>query len=212
MAMCCAFATPAEAQTFSIRGVAEVGVRTFTASDSFKAILGTASGPIFGGGVEATLPHHLFVSLRASRFRKTGERVFLFEGQQFDLGIPTTITITPVELSGGYRFERRRPARGRVPARAVRLIPYVGGGVGWHRYEETSEFATDAENVSERNIGYQLLGGAEYRLNRWLGVAGEAGWATVPDALGQDPNGVSAAFKETDLGGGSFRVKVVIGR
>jgi hypothetical protein len=211
MAIGLASVSTAEAQTLSIRGVAEAGVRTFTASESFKAILGSATGPTFGGGVEAVLPQHVFVALRADRFRKTGERVFLVEGQQFKLGIPVTVTVTPIELSAGYRFGgRQRPARRGVPV--TRLIPYVGGGVGWHRYEETSKFATVDENVKEQKIGYQVLGGAEYRINPWLGIGGEAEWAMVPDALGQDPNSVSAAFKETDLGGGSFRVKIVIGR
>ena len=45
---------------------------------------------------------------------------------------------------------------------------------------------------------------------RWLGVAGEASWSTVPDAIGD--SGVSAAFDETDLGGTTFRVKITIGR
>jgi hypothetical protein len=192
-------------------------MRTFTASESFKAILGSANGPIFGGGVEAVFPQHVFVSLHATRFRKTGQRVFLFEGQQFDLGIPTTITVTPVEVSAGYRFERTRTVRRPGPVRPgtvrpARLIPYVGGGVGWHRYEETSKFATADENVKEQKIGFQVLGGAEYRVSRWLGVGGEAEWARVSNALGQDPNGVSATFNETDLGGASFRAKLVIGR
>jgi opacity protein-like surface antigen len=201
-----------QAQSVALRGEAEIGLRTFTASDSFKAILGTSAGPIFGGGVEVVLPQHVFVALHATRFRKSGERVFLFEGQTFDLGIPTTVTVTPIELSAGYRFSGGRAGRRAGAARPARVIPYVGGGIGWHRYEETSSFATNGENVKSQKIGYQVLGGAEYRLNPWLGLAGEAEWAMVPDALGQDPNGVSAAFNETDLGGGSFRVKIVIGR
>jgi hypothetical protein len=50
------------------------------------------------------------------------------------------------------------------------------------------------------------------RLARWFGVGGEVQLSTVPDALGQDPNGVSAAFEERNLGGVAFRVKFVIGR
>jgi hypothetical protein len=134
----------------------------------------------------------------------------VFEGQTFDLGIPTTVTVTPIELSAGFRFGDGRVGRRPGPARQ-RLIPYIGGGIGWHRYEETSSFAADGDNVKLQKIGYQVLGGAEYRLNGWLGLAGEAEWAMVPDALGQEPNSVSAEFKETDLGGGSFRVKIVIG-
>jgi hypothetical protein len=56
------------------------------------------------------------------------------------------------------------------------------------------------------------MGGVEFRIARWIGVAGEAQWATVPDALGGDPNGVSDLFDEDNLGGTTIRVKVVIGR
>ncbi|HEX4915215.1 MAG TPA: hypothetical protein VFV51_14720, partial [Vicinamibacterales bacterium] len=71
-------------------------------------------------------------------------------------------------------------------------------------------FATDDENVDERFNGFHLLGGAEYRVSRIVALAGEATWTTVPDALGE--GGVSDAFDETDLGGISFRLKVIIGR
>ncbi len=191
-------AAPARAQ---IRGFADAGVKTFAASESFRTVLGTDSGTVLGGGVEAGLPYNLFVSLRASRFRQDGQRVFVFEGRTFDLGVETAVTVAPIQLSAGYRFPVHR-----------RAVAYAGGGIGWHRYTETSTFATDAENVTESLTGYQLLGGAEFRLHRWLAAAGEAEWATVPGTLGSDPNSVSAAFDEHDLGGVTFRVKVVIGR
>jgi opacity protein-like surface antigen len=194
-------ASPAHAQEIGIRGFADVGSRTFTASDSFTAILDKDRGVVFGGGVETTLPWNLFVNLRASRFREEGERVFILDDEQFDLGIPTTITVTPIELTGGYRF-----------AFWNRLVPYAGLGVGWHKYTETSEFATDSENVEARHTGLHLLGGLEVGLARWLAAAGELQWASVPDALGEDPNGVAAHFDEDNLGGITLRIKVVIGR
>ena len=192
---------PAQAST-SIRGFADLGSTMFAASDSFEAVLGTSTGTLFGGGGEVLLPRRIFVSLRASRFQKDGERVFAFAGETFGLGIDTTIRVTPIELSAGYRFGTPR----------WRVVPYAGGGLGWHRYEETSAFAEDEENVKETHRGYHLMGGVEVRLARWFGVGGEAQWTTVPDALGQDPNGVSTAFDETDLGGATLRVKVIIGR
>ncbi len=194
-------AAPAAAST-SIRGFADLASTMFAASESFETILGASTGTLFGGGGEVILPQRIFVSVRASRFQKEGERVFVFDGQTFGLGIDTTVRVTPIELTAGYRFG---PPRWRV-------VPYAGGGLGWHRYEETSAFAEDDENVNETHRGYHLMGGVELRLARWLGVGGEAQWTTVPDALGQDPNGVSAAFDETDLGGATLRVKVVIGR
>ena len=164
-------------------------------------MLGSDTGRVFGGGVEAVLLQHVFVSLRASRFREVGQRVFLFNGTQFGLGIPTTITVTPVELSAGYRLDF-----------GWRLVPYGWAGVSRHRYVETSQFSEASENVSERFSGYHVLSGAEFRLARWLGAAAEAQWATVPDALGDNPNGVSHEFDESDLGGATFRLKVVVGR
>lgn len=197
-----ACAMPAEAQSaFMFRGFADVGSRTFTASESFDAVFGSDRGVVFGGGAEAVLPWRIFAGIRASRFRDTGERVFVLDDEQFNLGIPTTVTITPIEVTAGYRFDF-----------GARVVPYAGGGIGWHQYEETSQFATEGENVKERFTGYHLLGGVEVRAARWLGAGFEAQWATVPDALGQDPNGVSAEFGETELGGVTARVKVVIGR
>jgi len=184
-----------------LRGFGDVGSTTFTAEKSFTAVLGSEGGRVFGGGVEVVLPQRVFVNVRASRFRKVGQRVFLFNGEPFDLGVPTTITVTPVELTGGYRFDF-----------GWHLVPYGGAGLGWHRYEETSRFAEASENVNQRFTGYHVVGGAEFRLARWIAAAGEAHWATVPDALGGDPNGVSREFEESDLGGVTFRLKVVVGR
>jgi opacity protein-like surface antigen len=191
-------ASPTSAQ---VRGFADLGVTTFTAKESVETVLGSSSGLVFGGGVEVTLPANLFATVRASRFRADGERVFVFNGEVFNLGIPATVTITPVEFTGGYRFDRGQ-----------RTVPYVGGGVGLHRYEETSAFADDDENVKESFTGYHVLGGVEFRATRLIALGGEAQWTTVPDALGQDANSVASQFDESDLGGVSFRVKVVIGR
>ena len=184
-----------------LRGFGDIGWATFAAEKSFTAVLGSESGRVFGGGVEAVLPQHIFVNLRASRFREVGQRVFLFNRVQFDLGIPTTITVTPVELTGGYRFDF-----------GWRLVPYGGAGLSRYRYEETSQFAEASEDVRERFTGYHVVAGAEFRLTQWIGTAAEAQWAAVPDALGNNPNSVSHEFDESGLGGVTFRLKVVVGR
>jgi opacity protein-like surface antigen len=184
----------------TVRGVADLGMTSFAASESFKAVLGSSSGPVFGGGVEL-VERSYFLVARVARFRNTGERIAHLRGEIFNLGIPATVTIIPFELSGGYRFRT-----------ACRVVPYAGGGIGWHRYRETSEFSSDDESVSETFTGYHLLGGAELRLSRYFGVGGEAQWTTVPDALGQDPGGISTEFGETNLGGFTLRAKLVIGR
>ena len=194
--------TDASAQNdVALRGFADLGTQSFAAESSFKAVLGSSRGVVFGGGGEALLPRGIFVSLHASRFRRTGERVFIFNDQTFKLGIPVTVTITPVELTGGYRFSS-----------GSRLIPYAGGGIGWHRYDESSAFADSNEDVDDRFTGFHLLGGVELRLARWVGTAVDAQWTRVPNALGQNANGVSSRFGESNLGGATYRLKVIIGR
>jgi opacity protein-like surface antigen len=185
-----------------IGGYGMFGNITFTAKDSFDAITGTSSAPIYGGGARVGLPlGGLFFDVGAWRYHDDGERVFPFGDQIFKLGIPVRITIVPVELSGGWQFRFRKMPK---------FIPYAAGGLTSMSYKEESDFATDAENVDERYTGYHLLGGAEYKVMKWLGVAGEVTWTTVPDAIGKD--GVSEAFGETDLGGTTFRFKITVGR
>lgn len=185
-----------------VRAVVEAGGRTFTASQSFDAVLGSHAGVIFGAGAEALFGRNLFVSFGVSRFQKDGERVVVANGEAFPIGIDTTISIVPIEVSAGWRFTS--------PRRTV--IPFLGGGLGWHRYKETSEFATADDDAQFTKMGFQLLGGAEWRASRWLGVAGEAAWMSVPNAFEGGPTSAAAAFDEDDLGGAVFRVKVVIGR
>ncbi len=201
-----AAATPALAQArtspIGIRGFADAGSTRFAATRSFEAVLGTASGPVFGGGGEVLLPRGIFVSLRGARFRDTGQRVFVSGGQTYPLGIPTLVTVRPLELTAGYRLNRP----------GWRVIPYAGGGTGWHKYTESSDFADPSENVSLTATGYHVLGGAEFPILGWLAGAVEAQWSRVPDGLGADANGVSAAFGESDMGGTTLRVKVVLGR
>jgi hypothetical protein len=43
----------------------------------------------------------------------------------------------------------------------------------------------------------------------WFWIGGEAQWATVPKALGE--SGLSAVYEEKDLGGVTFRLKLIVG-
>jgi opacity protein-like surface antigen len=186
----------------SIEGYAMFGATTFTAAESFKTILGEPSGPILGGGIRIGLGlGGLFFDVGAWRFQGDGERAFIYNDDVFPLGIPVEVTVTPLEISGGWRFRIRR-----LP----KLIPYAAGGLTSLHYRETSQFAATAENVDRIFNGYHVLGGAEYKITRWLGLAGEASWTGVPDAIGE--GGVSQRFSETDLGGTTLRVKITIGR
>ena len=189
-------------ESVSLQGFGMAGVTFFTASQTFDAILDTHSGPIFGGGLRLIIPGGPYVEVGAWRFSKDGERAFAgADGQVFPLGIPTTVRLTPLEVTGGWRF---RGLFGR------RVTPYVGAGFTSVRYEETSEFAADGEDVSERFNGYHLTGGAELRLGRWVAVTGDVMWTSVGDAIGG--GGVSEVFEEDDLGGTSVRVRLILGR
>ena len=195
---------PAPRAQTSIRGFGDIGLMRFAAADTFEATLGSSSGAFFGGGVEVVLPQNFFVNVRLSRFQKTGERVFVDDDEVFPLGIEMKVRITPVELTGGYRFQRR--------ARPRTAIPFVGGGIGWHRYSETSDFAQSGDDVDERFTGYHALGGVEFRMSRWFGVTGEAQWTTISDALGSGVSSASDLYGESNLGGLGFRVRFVIGK
>jgi opacity protein-like surface antigen len=207
MAIVCVAGVPTTARAqqaspgLTFRGFADLGLTRFAASDTFKATLGSSTGGFFGGGVEVVLPQRFFVNFRVSRFQKTGERVFVDGDEVFPLGIEMKVGLRPVELTGGYRFQPRG-----------NLVPFVGGGVGWHRYSEESDFAQPDEDVSETFTGYHALGGVEYRMSRWFGVAGEAQWTTVGDALGNGLTSASEVYGESNLGGLGFRVRFVVGR
>ena len=185
----------------SFRGFGTVGMTVFSAADSFAAVFGSSIAPVFGGGIEVGLRPNLFVTVAASRFAQTGKRLFVFEDEVFDLNEPTEVRITPLELSLGYRF-----------AASPRWRPYVAGGIGWHHYTETSPHATEGENVSETFTGYHGLAGVEWPVHNWISLAGEGQFTSVPNALGESPTSVGSVYDEHDLGGFSFRVKVIIGR
>lgn len=195
---------PAPRAQTSVRGFGDIGLTRFAAADTFKATLGSSSGVMFGGGVEVVLPQRVFFNVRMSRFQKTGERVFVDDDEVFPLGIEMKVGITPVEVTGGYRFQPRGRTRS--------VIPFVGGGVGWHKYSEKSDFAQAGDDVDETFTGYHALGGVEFRMSRWFGMTGEAQWTTVSDALGSAVSGASELFGESNLGGLGFRVRFVIGK
>jgi hypothetical protein len=193
---------PASSRGLEIGGYAMVGRFTFTASESFEAILGESRGTILGGGASIGLPlGGLFIDVGGWQFSQSGERVLVLGSEVLPLGIPVDVTIVPVEISAGWRFRIRR-----LP----KFIPYAAGGYTSFGYRETSTHAAAGEDVDERYGGYHVRGGAEFKITRWLGIAGEAAWTTVPDAIGS--GGVSQAFNETNLGGTSVRARITVGR
>ena len=191
---------PASSQAqLSTRVFADAGITVFSATQSFTAILGKPSGAVFGGGVEVD-QRPWFVTVGARRFHRSGHRVFVFNNEVFPLNVKDSITVTPVELTFGYRFRWRG------------FVPYAGGGIGWHRFEETSDHATDEENVDKTYMGYQVVGGAERRIRPWLAAALDAEWSAVPNAFGDAATSVAKIYHERDLGGFTLRARIVVGR
>jgi len=173
----------------------------FAASNTFNATFGTSVEPTFGGGVDVVM-HRFFVDVAVSRMSKTGQRFFVDStGTAFGLGIPSHVTLTPVELSAGYR----RPIG--------RIIPYGSVGVGWYRYSQVDDFSAAGENVATTHSGVLANGGIEVRLSKWWSVAGDAQYTHVSGILGQSSlTSGSQAFGEDDLGGVAARVRVLFGR
>jgi hypothetical protein len=195
---------PAEAQRKPARrplgfyGFAEVTRQAFASSDTFDAIMRDTWGTFPGGGGQVRWWRLVF-EVSASRYKRTGERAFVEDREVFRLGIPTTITMTPIEFFVAYRL----PALWRV-------VPYAGGGAVRQSYKETSQFAQAGENVSDSHTGYHVTGGGEVRVWRWISTAVEARYRSVPGAIGKE--GVSREFGEENLGGASVRVKLLVGR
>ena len=199
-----ALAAPVAAQdppSISIRPFVMATEQSFTAADTFNATFGKTAFPFFGGGVQVVVKDVVFVEVTASRFRQTGQRAYLSGGKSFQLGIPLTATITPLEVSAGYRFRVRQ-----LP----RVRPYVAVGYGSYAYTETSDFAQPGEDVDTKHGGYLVNGGAEFRLHRWFGLAVDVQYTRVSGILGN--GGVSQQAGESDLGGLAGRLKLVVGR
>ena len=199
-----ALAAPAVAQTeppLSIRPFFVATTQSFAAVDTFEATFGKTYFPFFGGGGQVVFKGTYFVEVTASRFQENGQRAYLSGGKAFKLGIPLTATITPFEVTGGYRF--------RLP-KLPRVRPYAAAGVGSYGYQETSSFADSGDNVDTRHAGFVVNGGAEFRLHRWIGVAVDVQYTHVPGILGT--GGVSQQAGESDLGGVAARFKAIVGR
>ena len=199
-----AVAAPAAAQdppALSIRPFVMAAEQSFTAIDTFDAIFGKTTFPFLGGGVQVVINDGFFVEVSASRFRQTGQRAYISGGKAFKLGIPLTATITPLEISAGYRFNL---------SALPRVRPYAAIGYGSYAYQESSDFAQPGDDVDTKHGGYLVNGGIEVRLHRSVGLAIDAQYTQVKGILGS--GGVSQQVGESDLGGIAGRLKLVIGR
>jgi hypothetical protein len=178
-------------------GFVQFGYTQFAARNSFEAVLGQPGGGFLGGGAEVRIGKGFFVNGSVERFTKTGQGVFVVNGEVFKLGTPDTITMTPIGFTAGWRFAHEH------------VTPYAGGGAGRVLYKETLAFGDPGEDVDTRSNSYHLLGGVEFR-NGWVATAFEFQYSRVPNALGTA--GASAAFGESSLGGLGGRIKILVGR
>ena len=190
---------PASMQTPSVGflGFFQFGYTQFAARNSFEAVLGQPGGGFLGGGAELRLGRGFFVNGSVERFTKTGQGVFVSNGEVFKLGVPDTITMMPIALTAGWRFVNEH------------VTPYAGAGAGRVFYKEALAFGDAGEDVDTRSNSYHLLGGVEFR-NNWIATAFEVQYSRVPNALGAA--GASAAFGESNLGGLGGRIKILVGR
>jgi opacity protein-like surface antigen len=174
----------------------DFGYERLSANRSFGAVLGTPGGGIAGGGGEIRLKN-VFLNASVDHFSKTGQRVAVVDGAVYHLGVPDTITMIPLHVSLGWRFVHER------------ATPYVGAGAGRIWYREQTPYTDGVENVDTRFASYHVVGGVEFR-NEWVATAFEVQYTRAPGALGV--SGASAAFNESDLGGVSGRIKILVGR
>ena len=190
---------PRSRGTLLLRGFGYAGGSRFAAHQSFDILLGSALGQVWGGGAQVVFPNGAYILTSMEQFEKTGSRALVSGSQVFTVDVPARITVKPLLFTLGYRGNTHQ-----------RYAPYAGAGIGWHRLTEDAPSGDDANSISKGRIGYHAVGGVEFPLGGWLSLAGEAQWATVPKALGA--TGLSAVFGEDDLGGATFRFKVIVGR
>jgi len=194
-----AAASPAAAEELSFRPFLMISEEKFVATKTFEAAFGGANEFLWGGGLNITSADNYYLELSASRFKKTGTRAFYFDGQTFDLHIAQRVTITPLEMTGGYRFHKWRT-----------ILPTVGAGIGLYRYKQDSDSSTGSENVDTQHVGFIVEGGVEVRVHRWVGIAADLHYTHVSGILGDA--GFSKDVGESDLGGIAGRFKVIIGK
>jgi hypothetical protein len=188
---------PARAQSPGVRAYFTYGAVSLTSSDTFKAVADTNRAMSLGGGIQATgLWRSLFVDVGFSRQSLDGTRVFVFENVVYPLDIPLEASFTPIDVTAGWRFDRRQYA------------PYVGGGLSLIGYNESSSFARAGDDVSERGTGFLFLAGVDVPVGRFLALGGELRYRAVSGVLGD--SGASAVFGEDQLGGIQYSIRISV--
>ena len=142
---------------------------------------------------------HLFVRVAVTHASKEGTRAIFTGTDDVSLGIPLTVTMTPIELGGGWRFvDVERPLRALRRRRAL-LLAVLQGNVEVRR--------SPARTSSERSPATKCSAARSSASRSGWSPAGEAQYRGVPNAIGDA--GLSQEFSETNLGG--FTVRFTIG-
>ncbi len=168
-----------------------------------KAIFDASGGSTYGGEVGYVFGEHLFFSAGARSFSRTGQRVFVAEpgGTVFKLGFPLKLQMVPAQATVGWRLSRKRLL-------GIPFTPYLGVGGGVTSYKEESTVAGEVRKYSVSKAGAHGLAGLELGGGHWrFGV--EASYSSVPNAIGDSPDGVSRIYGEDDIGGFTVLGKVV---
>jgi opacity protein-like surface antigen len=207
-------AAPAAAQNnLTLRPYAMITEQAFSATTTFKGIFGQSAEPFWGAGAQLILRNNIFIDVSASRFKKTGSRAVLLNGQVSRTNIPLEVTETPFEIAAGYRFRLRRHPR---------VVPFAGAGIGWYAYTQTtkcpsdnpncviSSFVDPGEDVDTHHVGELVVGGVEFRVHRWIALSVDAQYTHIPGIIGDA--GFSKDAGESDLGGVAGRFKLIVGR
>lgn len=200
------FAAPAAAQREASGGFllsAHGGYVGLNFKESARAVLGSTGGATFGGDIGYVLGEHLFFTAGARFFSRTGERVFVTEpgGTVFKLGHPLKLRLVPVQATVGWRILETRVL-------GVPLTPYIGLGGGVTSYREESTVAGETRTFQVKKTGGHALAGLELGGGP-LRFAVEASYSTVPNAIGDSPDGVSRIYGEKDIGGFTVLGKIV---
>lgn len=186
-------------RALGLKAYGTYGSSSLAATETFDAAAGTSRFSNVGGGIVLTdVWRSVFIDVGVSQAGIDGHRVFIDGDTVYDLGIPLSVTVRPVDVAAGWRVT------------SGRLSTLVGGGLTSVYYEETSAFADDEENVTQRRAGPLLLAGIDVALARWLEVGGEVRYRAVKGILGE--GGVSSAFGEDRLGGFAAGLRISVGK
>jgi hypothetical protein len=174
-----------------------------SAKESFKAVGLPSTAVDFEGGARVTgLWRGMFVQFSGARWSDTGERVFIdSDGTRFPLGIPLAVKARFLDGTLGVQAPL---STGRDP-----YFFFLGGGVGFVRYSESSPFAEAGEDLEVTKVSYHALAAVEIPIVRHLAAVVETKYRYVPNLLGD--GGASAVFGEDSFGGFNAAVGLRIG-